>query len=68
MQAVDAIFFSLEELGVDAFDELPSDLLGSAEQPAALCDFTRHEVREAERFLARCGLLGGVSRGNVTSF
>ena len=63
MEAVDAISYALEEMGLRSFPVLPSKLVGSAEQPAVFCDFTAHEIREAERFLIRCGLLRGVSDG-----
>lgn len=35
----------------------PTDLLGSAEQPRVMCDFTRFEVEEAAAFLVRMGFI-----------
>lgn len=35
----------------------PPDLMGSNNQPACLCDFTKHEVAEATAFLIRMGFL-----------
>lgn len=35
----------------------PPELLGSADQPECLCDFTRWEVEEATRFLIRLGMV-----------
>ncbi len=35
----------------------PPDLMGSTNQPACLCDFTKHEVAEATAFLIRMGFL-----------
>lgn len=57
MEAVDAIFVALEEMGRSSFTALPSLLMGSAAQPVVFCNFTAHEIREAERFLIRCGLM-----------
>lgn len=57
MEAVDAIFDALEDMRRSSFSTLPSHLMGSASQPAAFCNFTAHEIREAERFLIRCGLM-----------
>ncbi len=59
MLAVDAIFFAFEQV-VDEGRPLrhPLDLYGAPDQPVSLADFTRHEVREASRFLERLGVLG----------
>lgn len=57
MEAVDAIDRALDETGRHAFDRLPSLLMGTEAQPRAFCEFTVHEIREAERFLIRAGLL-----------
>ena len=57
MEAVDAIFDALEDMGRSSFSTLPSLLMGSDSQPAVFCHFTVDEVREAERFLIRCGLM-----------
>ncbi|CAG0970592.1 hypothetical protein PHYC_01224 [Phycisphaerales bacterium] len=35
----------------------PTDLLGSAEQPREMCEFTRFEVEEAAAFLVRMGYI-----------
>lgn len=35
----------------------PPDLMGASNQPACLCDFTKHEVVEATAFLIRMGFL-----------
>lgn len=35
----------------------PPDLMGATNQPACLCDFTKHEVAEATAFLIRMGFL-----------
>lgn len=35
----------------------PPDLMGSNDQPACLCDFTKYEVTEATAFLIRMGFL-----------
>lgn len=35
----------------------PPDLMGSIDQPACLCDFTKFEVTEATAFLIRMGFL-----------
>ena len=57
MDAVDAIFEAQKELGTIVFPLLPSRLLGHSNQPYALCDFSRMEIVEGEKFLYRCGLL-----------
>jgi hypothetical protein len=44
--------------GVNGFvAPYPPDLMGSEQQPACLCDFTRVEVAEATAFLVRMGFL-----------
>jgi hypothetical protein len=58
-QAVDAIYAASGELGGRTFEARPSKLMGRLDQPRAFCDFTVHEIEEAERFLFRCGLLRG---------
>lgn len=35
----------------------PLDLMGAPEQPRCLCDFTRHEIEQASRFLVRLGMI-----------
>lgn len=35
----------------------PVDLLGAADQPAVLNDYSRHEVEEATMFLIRLGII-----------
>jgi hypothetical protein len=35
----------------------PTDLLGSPDQPRALCELTRFEVEQAARFLVRLGFI-----------
>jgi len=55
MDAVDAILASRREQ--TEMKKLPSQLLGSAHQPEAYAEYTADEIREAERFLIRCGLL-----------
>ena len=62
MEAVDAIYAAARELGTEGFYGPPSGLLGTPDQPEAFCDFTRDEIRAAERFLARCGLMTAGSR------
>ena len=57
MEAVDAIYEACVESGSNRLTNLPSRLMGTVEQPQAFCDFTMHEIREAELFLIRCGLL-----------
>ena len=61
MDAVDAIYVAVHEivveLGKEAIVGLPSEWMGTEMQPRALCDFTAHEVEEAEAFLRRCGLI-----------
>ncbi len=59
MDAVDAVFSALAERGMDAFGRPPSRLMGGPEQPEVFGAFTLEEILEAERFLMRCGLLGG---------
>lgn len=55
--AVDAILYSMDQLrSADGFLR-PSTVLGTSRQPEAWCDFTAFEILEAERFLARCGML-----------
>ena len=56
MDAVDAIMASHHEQ--TETKKLPSQLLGSAHQPEAYAEYTADEIREAEKFLIRCGLLG----------
>ena len=67
MEAVDAIFEALEEMGRSSFTTLPSDLMGAPAQPAVFCNFTAHEIREAERFLIRCGLMRTSARNSQTA-
>ncbi|MEL7471860.1 MAG: hypothetical protein AAGK04_00965 [Planctomycetota bacterium] len=55
--AVDAILIGLNDIGPSARAAKPSEILGTIKQPSIWCDFTSHEIREAERFLFRCGLL-----------
>ncbi len=57
MEAVDAIYQALDEMGRASFDDYPSRLMGRSDQPRAFCEFTPFEIREAERFLERCGLM-----------
>jgi hypothetical protein len=57
MHVVDAVFRAGDEAGQDGFTRLPSMLLGTPDEPRALRPYTRHEVRQAEAFLRRCGLL-----------
>lgn len=71
MAAVDAIYMALGELQAAGLPlRYPVDLMGSPEQPACLCDFTRYEVKEATKFLERAGLLvrrpraGGMPHGS----
>jgi hypothetical protein len=35
----------------------PPELMGSADQPQCLCDFTRFEVEQATQFLIRLGMV-----------
>jgi len=55
MDAVDAILASRREQ--TEMNKLPSELLGSHHQPAAYAEYTADEIREAERFLLRMGVL-----------
>ena len=66
IDAVDAVFEALDELGAVRFSRRPSELMGSTEQPRAFCDFTPLEIRAAERFLHRCGMLESLTHGNET--
>ena len=59
MAAVDALCDLFSEVGGHAV-EFPSRRMGTDSQPDALRGFTVHEVREAEHFLLRCGLVRGV--------
>ncbi len=62
MAAVDALYQAQDELGDIGLPAYPPDLLGRADQPQALVDFTKAEVEEATLFLARLGLIQGVLR------
>ena len=57
MEAVDAIFEALAELGSKESTPPPVSMLGHEAQPRVFCDFTSYEIREAEAFLKRCGLI-----------
>jgi len=61
MDAVDAIFAAVHEVamqhGKEALTGLPSEWMGTDLQPKALCEYTMHEVIEAEMFLRRCGFI-----------
>jgi hypothetical protein len=61
METVDGIFEAWSTLDVGDHAILPSRLLGGPAEPEALRAFTVHELREAERFLLRCGLIRLVS-------
>ena len=52
LAAVAEVRDELGEVGV-----YPPDLMGSANQPRCLCEFTRFEVEEATAFLLRMGYL-----------
>jgi len=54
--AADAVLLGLAEMGTAHAGRLPSNILGTPEQPLAFCDFTRAEIVAAEHFLLRCGL------------
>ncbi len=60
IEAADAIFRARDELGTDLLPALPTDLMGSPDQPEAFCHFTRFEIEEATLFLSRMGLLRSV--------
>ena len=62
MEAVDAIFHAVEEMGGELPAAAPSELMGRHDQPRVFCDFTRHEILAAERFLNRCGVEVGAPR------
>lgn len=55
--AADTVLAGLAEIGAAHTGELPSSILGTADQPRSFCDLTRDEVVAAEQFLLRCGLL-----------
>jgi hypothetical protein len=57
MLAADAIFDALHELGCARLPAHPVALLGSEDQPAAFCDFTRDEMQAASDFLERMDAL-----------
>ena len=57
IDAVDALLIGLSEIQGRSASCKPSEILGADTQPALWCDFTSHEIREAERFLERCGIL-----------
>ena len=64
LDAVDAVFEALDELGAVRFSHPPSELMGSTDQPHAFCDFTPSEILAAEQFLQRCGILESLTHGN----
>ncbi|MHC4908618.1 MAG: hypothetical protein ACYTF9_02710 [Planctomycetota bacterium] len=57
IDAADAIFEAAMEMDHPIGPRTPSEILGAPDQPRALCDFSRFEIVEAERFLVRCGAL-----------
>ncbi len=57
MDAVDAIFEALTELGEASFKVHPAQLMGHEGQPEVFVHFTRKEIEEAARFLDRLGVL-----------
>ena len=57
--AAEGIFDALIEMNSSGFDRLPSLLVGTPLQPVAFDPFTIEEIRQAERFLHRCGMLLG---------
>ncbi len=63
IDATDAIFEAYDEIGLIFFSQMPSQWMGHPDQPAALCEFSRYEIEEAERFLLRMGLLERNSQG-----
>jgi len=64
LEAVDALYAALDEMHAIRFTRRPSRLMGTPEQPEVFCDFTPHEIRAAETFLERCGLLDAITHGN----
>lgn len=67
MDAVDAIFEAVRETGGRGFPCMPTDLIGTPDQPRAFCDFTAMEIVEAELFLLRCGLIRLIPRDSYDS-
>jgi len=57
LEATDAIYDAARELGLERLPPDPPALLGAAQQPAALCEFTRWEIEQATAFLVRLGEL-----------
>lgn len=59
MDATDAIMLALEEYKIDTRGGTisPIELLGSANQPKVLCDYTRWEIEQASAFMTRLGLI-----------
>jgi len=58
-EAAQAILHVIATMGYPDLNEgfEPAELLGAANQPACLSDFTREEVVEAAAFLHRLGVL-----------
>lgn len=63
MEAVDAVFVAWEDHASEGIDlRHPLDILGAADMPACLADFTRAEIAEASRFLERIGVIVRVDK------
>ena len=59
IEASDAVLVAVAEIRELVGDVAiyPPDLMGAAEQPRCLCEFTRWEIEEATAFLVRIGVL-----------
>ncbi len=58
IEAADAVIVAVsEQVQAHGVSPYPPDMLGSADQPEALLQFTRVEVEEATAFLVRLGVL-----------
>lgn len=58
-EATNAVMEALEAWAAEHKGQrlYPPDMMGTPDQPRALCDFTRHEVQEATDFLVRMGIV-----------
>jgi hypothetical protein len=63
-EAAEAALKAAAEIGEERGGDwpYPVDLMGGADQPECLCEFTRWEIQQACEFLVRMGMLSAPRR------
>ena len=58
-EATNAVMEALEAWAIEHKGQrlYPPDMMGTPDQPRALCDFSRFEIQEATDFLVRMGII-----------